>query len=144
MIILALYHHISLSGWGILVQHLHLFQAQVHLLIQVKLQATNHQGCHPQPHQQSLLTIISLAHPMCQVNLHPQLQVLYQPLSNRKTLVHQLYCNQAQFHLLVQVKILAINPQTFHLQSHQRNPLPILDLYHHMCQPQVHIWFQVL
>ena len=82
MIILALYHHMSLSGRGILVQHLHLFQAKVHLLVHIKPKATNCQGCHPQPHQKSLITIIDLAHPMYQVELYSQLQVLYQPISD--------------------------------------------------------------
>ena len=93
LIILALYHHMSLSGQGILLHHLHLFQAQVHLLIQVKIQATNHQGFPSQTNQKSLLIFIALAHHMCQVDIHPKLQVLYQPLSNHKNLVQHMHWN---------------------------------------------------
>ena len=87
--------------------------SSVNLLLQLKHLAKLPQGCHLQFLQLSLLVILALYHHMYQVWIHPELQVLWQSLSHIRSLVKYLNMYQAQVHLILQVKLLAMNLQTF-------------------------------
>ena len=119
-----------------IVQYLPWNQVQVHPLIQIKLQATNHQSCHPHPHQHRLLTIIALYHHMYQVGVHQQHQVLCQEHSHWGSLVQYLPCYQVQFHILIQVNLQLTNSQICQQQTHHQSLLPILSLYSECSHPR--------
>ena len=112
----------SIPHWGNLVCHLCCYQTQVYLQIQFNILETNHQTCHIKSHQWDILKILALLCHMYKVGVHQELQVLFQALY------------QTQVQLLIQVKLEATNPQTFHLQSHKWKIMMILDLNHHMYQ----------
>ena len=116
----------NFSHSGDLVFHPHFYQAQEYLHIQVKMLTTNHQPCHLHYNKRIILVVISLLHHMYQVGILQELQVFLQAFY------------QTQVQLLIQVKLVATNPQTCHLQSHQWNIITILDLKHHMYQVGVH------
>ena len=96
------------------------------------------------PHQWSLLTILALLHHMYRVKIYQELQMLFRLFSHPISLVKYLHWYQAKPNLIIQVNIPEINPQVFHLQSHQWSILAILSLYHHMYQLRVSTYLQVL
>ena len=70
--------------------------------------------------------ILYLFEHMYQVGFHQELQVLFQAIP------------QNQVQLLIQVELVAINPQTCHMQSHQWNIMMILYPNHNIYQVIVH------
>ena len=115
-----------------LFQYLHLYQAQVYLLLQFKLLAMKLQAYHIQSHQWILIMILALYQHMYQVRFHTEHRVFYQVLFHPRSLVQYLFWDQAQVHLLIKVNLPERNPQGCHLQYHQWILLRILALYHPM------------
>ena len=119
-------------------------KAKTHLLIQLEVPKFNPQAYNMQPYQWSLLTILDLFHHMYQMRVRQELQLLCQLLSHPRSLVQYLHWYQAQYNLIIQVKIPIINPQYCHMQPHQWSLLAILSLLHHMYQAKICQELQVM
>ena len=124
----------SLPHTWSLVQCIHWFQAQLNILIQVKLLSAILQYFHLQCHQRIILTILALFHLMHKVGLCLKVLVMFQTILNPRSQVHYTNWSQSQVQQLIQVNIPATNFQGCLMRSHQWSVRMIIALFHIMYQ----------
>ena len=106
--------------------YLHGYKTQFQLLLHLKYMAANTQTFHIYFHQWSIMMILVIFHHIYRVEFQQELRVLCQ--------VQYLHYDQAWYHQLIQVKLIAKNNQKIHKENHQSSNLMIIPHYNHMHQ----------